>query len=316
MSEDRRTTDAAAATVTTTADDDEAPGANGSAAGGAATSGGAESPSGRADVTVGDAARRIAGRLHPGRVAAALRDRRDDSRSRREGALTAIVSFGAVLGYALCFGAAVGAVGTGVTAIGLDAGVEGRLLALGGLLVPPAAFLFVALHDDATLTRPEWSRGHPPPGDAWLVAMVGLGTAVLVLPPALLPGPLALAGWGAALLAAYAVAPFWLARRCLDRPSWALGGLTLLVAPLVVLVAVIAVGAWFSRASGLVALTAAVVGTTLPYGMAAATPGPDGQVAGLRRAAARLPGALRRALRRVPAAARSVGRALRSRFSR
>lgn len=209
-------------------------------------------------------------------------------------ALRVAVSLVAVLGYALAFGAALAALGVGIEfLLGSTTGPPAALLfELGLLAVPAATFLFVALYDDADLQRPAWSGDHPPLSDAWLVALATAGVATVALRSSAWHRLVELAGFLAAGIAAYVAVPLWLARRCLRRPSWTLGALSVLLAPLVlagglVVLALTASPAVASPTGAIAAGAVALVGTAVPYGLAYASPGPDAL-------AERLAGALRR----------------------
>lgn len=188
------------------------------------------------------------------------------------------ISLFAVLGYALAFGAAVAAVGhllgLAKAATGTETVVALRVVGGGALLIPPAAFLFLALYVDTDLTRPGWPGRHPPLVDAWLFAVGAAGVVAVALtrPDALLA--LWTLGWLAVGAVAYLALPLWLGRRCLRRPSWTLG----------VLAAVLALGVQAGGAVATVALpikqpvvaiAVALVGTAVPYALAYASPGPD-----------------------------------------
>lgn len=202
--------------------------------------------------------------------------------------LRVAISLVAVFGYAILFGAGVGTVGATLESLGGALGHDRiRRLYIGGALALPAAtFLFVALYDDADLTLPEWPDGHPPLWDAWLLVLATSGAVTVALSTSAWPELVGLVGWAAAAVACLAL-PFWLARRCLRRPSWTLGGLGLLTAPLVVVAAFLAVAVLEDAGPAFSAVTA-LVGFTVPYGLAYASPGPH-------RLAHRLGGALGRA---------------------
>lgn len=222
--------------------------------------------------------------------------------------LRVAISVFAVFGYALAFGAAAAGVahllGHARSLTGLDTTVALRVGGAGALLIPAAAFLFVALYDDATLTRPVWTDGHPPLVEAWLAAIGAAGFVAVALSGPEGQFPLWELGWFAAGAVAYVALPLWFARRCLRRPSWLLGGLSLLLAPVVAVGAVLATVALPVDEPAIGAVVA-VVGTAVPYGLAAASPGPERLAAttaevSLRwaRAVGRWAGAVRTAARR------------------
>lgn len=232
-------------------------------------------PSDSGDVDALATARRMASRFRPRRAAAALRPSGGRSEARIERALRLVVSLTAVVGYVLLFGAAIGAAGAALGSARAPFGaLVPRFLFGGALLVPTATFLYVALYDDADLTGPRWSEGHPPLADAWLLVLAAVGAMTIAL-PGTVPGQFHVLGWAAATVAAYLATPLWLARRCLRRPSWTLGALAVVLAPLVLASAVVVtevLGLPPDAPWALVALPAA--GTALPYGLAYASPGP------------------------------------------
>lgn len=201
-----------------------------------------------------------------------------DDQPRSVRSLRFAISLVAVVGYTFVFGAAVGAIGhlvfDSVWIAEIEPVVALRIIGGAAMFLPVAAFLYVALYDDADLTRPGWLDGHPPLVDAWILV---LGASAIVTVSLSHPdGQNALweFGWVVAGAAAYLALPLWLARRCLRQPSWVLGSMTVLLTPLLLVGAAIATaGLPLERMP--VAAAVAVVGSAVPYGLAAASPGPD-----------------------------------------
>lgn len=194
-------------------------------------------------------------------------------------ALRVAVSLGTVLGFVGSLGVAAGASFVLVTEVlvgALDAAVRNRLVLAGLVVIPVASVLFVAMFDDADLVAPDWPGPHPPLVDAWLlVALVGTG-GLAAFAATDWPEPVRLLGfWGLPLLA-YLAVPLWVTRRCLRRPSWVLGALSMLSALLVVAAGAFTIAAgWVPDGELWAALVVAVVGTVAPLGLASASPGPD-----------------------------------------
>lgn len=217
-------------------------------------------------------------------------------------ALAVVIALVGVAGFAALFGTAVGAVWLAAETFVVAAGspLADRLWFLGLLAVPAAAFLFVTLAADADLERPTWPEGHPPLVDAWLLAFSAAGTVTVAVATPNWPGVIVLAGVAAGLLAAYLLAPLWLARRCLARPRWGPGVATIVAAPLVVAVAGFAVAAPVveGEAGGIAGgLTLLMGGTLLPFGAASVSPGPRPLARALAVELSRTGGRIRRGVR-------------------
>lgn len=188
-------------------------------------------------------------------------------------------SLTAITAYVLLFAGATGAtfalVGDGLeTLAGTTWSAQVPLYGIGMLSLPAAGFLFLALYDDADLRRPTWPDGHPPLADAWLLVVLAVGVVVTVLPTAAWPTGLRLAGYAAAILGAGVGVPLWLARRCLRRPSWVLGGLAVLLGPVLAVAAFAGLTA-LRQEPPFVALAVAAAGGVPPYWLARRSPGPD-----------------------------------------
>jgi len=238
--------------------------------------------------------RRAAARVDPRRALGAVRADGDSAERLPVRTLRLAISLTAVFGYVVLFGAAVGV----LAVLGLDAlrwmlvvggHADARLAVASSLLLPPAAFVYLALYDDADLTRPGWAGNHPPLADAWLLVLGAVGLVTLGFSTPGWPTPLGAAGLAAAGLAGHVALPLWLGRRCLRTPSWLLGGLALLLAPLLPVAGLAAV-AVFNHPEipprGLAGGAAVVlVGTVVPYAFAAWSPGPHALA---RRAASAL----------------------------
>lgn len=231
-------------------------------------------------------------RTGPSDESVAAEGRDEPAASRSEWVARAAVSSAAVGGYVLVVGVALAAAGRLVAHVSVPLPGAGSvpLGVLGLLAMPAAVFLFVALYDDADLRRPTWPDGHPPLADAWLLAVVAFAavTALLWTPawPELLRG----VAIGALWFVAFALAPVWLARRCLARASWELGTMAVVVT-LLLLVWVGVAGVVLPTTTAPVEVAVAAPGVVAPYWLAARSPGPS--VLG-RRAARRLPGEVRR----------------------
>lgn len=200
------------------------------------------------------------------------------------------VSLIAVMGFALLFGVAVGGFVTTYEFLDATFGgfVQARLFVTGLALVPATSFLFVALYDDADLVTPGRSGRHPPMVDAWLLALAVFGGVTIGPYTPQWPAIVLRSATAVTLGAAYLLLPFWLARRCLRTPSWALGGLSALTAPLVLIVVAFSLaGEWVHGGDPWLALATAVAGTAVPYGLASASPGPQRLAAGLVRVVVR-----------------------------
>lgn len=239
--------------------------------GGGRTTDGGEAEKGRTSV------RGTGGQGPTETAAGAARGSEHDSQGRSVRSFRLGISLTAIFGYVLVFGAAVGAIAILLRTLPsywIESIDPTWVLGAGALLLPGAAFLFVALYDGAELTRPAWLDGHPPLVDVWLLVFGASGVVAIALSGRVNIRVLWDLGWLAAGTTAFLGLPLWLARRCLRRPSWLIGALSLLLAPLLPVGALLATNVLPLHRPGL-AVVVALGGTAIPYGLVAASPDPD-----------------------------------------